>query len=212
MKNPQFLFHTWFNLECIGVDGQMRLHPVPGSTCDDIEYVVGVKLLGETSISYQVYFRSDLPPSTVREIQDRIRVDVLGGEEDVWSILERSGFPKNELRREISYTFDQVPLVPGLVVEGAELEGETFCKIIDGRVVSRAWSIRSNEVAEEVAVETNGEFRRRGYGKQVVAQWVKRTLDRKKIPIYSHRKGNFESAALARSIGAIPFVEVVSYH
>lgn len=209
MTNSQTLFHLWFELECIGLDGRMRLCRIPGSTCDDIEYVVGVRQFGSIGNTSYACFRSDLPDEVAERVWAAMEGDVLGNEEGVWRALIQSGFPKNELRREITYTFRDVPPTPSSAVS---LEDDVLAIVVDGRVVSRAWSVRLNNRAEEIAVETHGDFRRRGYGKQVVAQWVRRTLDRGRIPIYSHRKGNLESQALALSLGAIPFVEVVSYH
>lgn len=212
MTNSQELLHLWFQLECIGFDGQMRLYRVPGSTCDDIEYVVGVKRFGEVLTSCGAFVRSDIPPKVTQELWEQMRDDVLENEEGVWEVLTRNGFPRNELRREVTYTFDRIPSILTQDVGHEDLGEGTLQVTIDGKVVSRAWSVRSSDRAEEVAVETHGDFRRRGYGKQVVTQWVRGVFDRRKIPIYSHRKGNLESAALARSVGAIPFVEVVSYH
>lgn len=209
MKSPQELFRLWFELECIGLDNG-RLFRISGLTCDDIEHVVGVRYLGDVGGLDTSYFRLDLPDSIVEQVRSQMGDDVLGNEDDVWGTLVRGGLPRNELRREITYTFVEAPPIDVSLV--ACLAGEMVRFSEDGRVISRAWSVRSNIRSCEIAVETHGDFRRRGYGKQVVSAWVKSVLDSGKVPIYSHRKGNLESAALARSVGAVPFVEVVSYH
>lgn len=210
--NSRDLLQVWFELECIGFNSYMGMFRIPGSTCDDIGYVVGVRPINDAGAYQYARFREDLPPSVALELWVEMRDDVLENEDGVWEVLVRNGYTKNELRREITYTFDKIPSIITPDVGKDDLENDALVVQIDNRIVSSAWSIRSNDRAEEIAVETHGDFRRRGYGKQVVAQWVRRTLDRGKIPIYSHRKGNLESMALALSVGAIPFVEVVSYH
>ena len=70
-----------------------------------------------------------------------------------------------------------------------------------GQPASWAWSVREDERAAELAVETDAAFRHRGYATQVSAAWVTRTLIADKVPFYSHSPENSGSAALAARLG-----------
>lgn len=180
------LLRVWLELECIGIEND-RLIRIGGSVCDDVEQVLDARF---SSGEHKMYFRSDVDPGAIP--------------------------PSNEVRQEITYYYQSIkPFLPDpwLVYRGDNADYlDEYAISYDGITQSRAWSVRRNERAAEIAVETYEGWRRKGYGRQVVLAWVEYQLHHGKIPIYSHRKGNLESEALAKSTGAIRFVEVVSYH
>lgn len=77
----------------------------------------------------------------------------------------------------------------------------------DGRVVSEAWSSRDGLQSAEVEVETHGDYRRRGYGRQVVTAWANHVRRADKLAFYSHLVANESSRALAESVGAEWFAD-----
>jgi GNAT superfamily N-acetyltransferase len=77
----------------------------------------------------------------------------------------------------------------------------------DGQVVAEAWSSQDGLSAAEVEVETHTDFRRRGYGRQVVAAWAHAMRRAGKIAFYSHLMANETSRALAASVGAVWFAD-----
>ncbi len=82
---------------------------------------------------------------------------------------------------------------------------------VDDRTVCQAMSIRQNECCAEVYVETLADYRRRGYARQAVAAWAIDVLNYQRVALYSYRKQNQPSAALARSLGIEWFADVVAY-
>jgi len=86
-----------------------------------------------------------------------------------------------------------------------------FMITVGGAVRSKAWSVRENESAAELAVETAVGYRRRGYARQVSAAWARHVLTRDKVALYSRADGNLASEALARSLGVIEFSSVAAY-
>lgn len=120
----------------------------------------------------------------------------------------------SEIRREMWYYISEIKHdFPDCIELGnTEETFETFVVYDRDLIVSKAWSIRLNNEAAEVAVETLESHRGRGYGKQVVSAWAKSQRDRNKIPIYAHRTGNDASMMLAQSLGSIKFADVTSYH
>ncbi|MGA7669341.1 MAG: GNAT family N-acetyltransferase [Nitrolancea sp.] len=81
----------------------------------------------------------------------------------------------------------------------------------DGQIVADAWSAQRGERADEVEVETAEAYRRRGYGRQVVAAWTRHVRSAGKIALYSHLVTNDASRALAASVGAQQYAETVEY-
>jgi hypothetical protein len=77
----------------------------------------------------------------------------------------------------------------------------------DGQIVAEAWSSQDGEHAVEVEVETHVDYRRRGYGRQVVAAWAHSVRRAVKIAYYSHLMTNEASRALAASLGAVWFAD-----
>lgn len=64
---------------------------------------------------------------------------------------------------------------------------------VGGVPVSWAWTSEASDEAEELAVETAPEHRRRGYARRAVSAWAARVLDEGKVALYSHETGNVAS-------------------
>ncbi len=80
-----------------------------------------------------------------------------------------------------------------------------------GQAVCRAMSVRQDAYCAEVYVETTPAYRKRGYGRQAVAAWANDILQSGRVPLYSYKMRNTASAALAHSLGATWFANVVEF-
>lgn len=196
---------VWLNLECIEIAGN-RLYRVTGSTCDDIELVLGVR----TAKTYTTYVSSALDDeraAATLALPGKKVFDV----DIVTAILGTV----TEVRREVSYHFPERPsITPRNVAAIGDTADtlDTFAVVIDNEIVSRAWSVRRTQYSAEVAVETVEHARGNGFATQCVAAWANYQLAQNKVPIYSHRKGNEASAGVAQAVGAKAFAEVISYY
>lgn len=202
------LFQIWFELECIGFDDDNRLMQTPGSTCDDVEHVV----VAEFSFGPRAFVSRELNDWVARGIL-MLPDEVLTDENKVKGIVY-AFYPEIEVRKETTYKLEASSIdTPDVTFLGDTKDTfDTFAVIQDGQIVSRAWSVRRNYRAAEIAVETTESHRRKGYGRQVVAAWAHHQHSLGKVGIYSHRDGNIESQALAKSAFARQFVRVVSYY
>lgn len=212
IRDHKLLF-TWLGLECIGLTPDDRLIRVDGVTCDDTERVLVV--WWASSGHCRRYYRHDMPVDGIARFEQHVPVDDFAGGNMAHAFYGSFGSEPTEIRQEVSYSWSNPIAIPTrdvVSLTGGTAQFDEFVAIITSAEVARAWSVRRNAGAAEIAVETHEAYRRRGYGKQVAAAWVNYQLSQGKIPIYSHRKGNLESAALARSLGAEQFCEIVSYH
>jgi hypothetical protein len=115
-----------------------------------------------------------------------------------------------------------MPLTPGLDVygesaplrapvasDGAELPflPRQFAIIADGLVVATCESSRESAAAAEAWVRTLSTYRGRGYATRVTAAWARDARQRHKEPFYSHHRDNVASAAVARALRLIPFLD-----
>jgi len=80
-----------------------------------------------------------------------------------------------------------------------------------GKVVASCVSVRENEEAAESWVWVEPSFRRRGLGRIVTLAWARDLLSRGKIPFYSYADYNTASRNLAKSLGLIPFAQVMGF-
>lgn len=83
--------------------------------------------------------------------------------------------------------------------------------LINGKPVCWAWSERSNDYCAEVAVETLPEYRHQGYARQVVAAWANEVIGSGRTALYSYEAENLPSQALARSLGAVWYADVIAF-
>lgn len=80
----------------------------------------------------------------------------------------------------------------------------------DGKLVSACVSIRENNFCGEAWVFTSERYRRQGFARKVVSAWAESLISAGKVPFYSHKIQNVESANLAKRLGLQPaFEEIV---
>lgn len=78
---------------------------------------------------------------------------------------------------------------------------QPFVALIEGgRAVSVCRSVRITAEAHEAGVETLPDYRRKGYAKDVVAEWAQRVRAIGALPLYSTSWDNKASQAVARSL------------
>ncbi len=82
-----------------------------------------------------------------------------------------------------------------------------FAIIADGLVVSTCESSRESGLAAEAWVRTLPAYRGRGYAARVTAAWARDVRQRGKEPFYSYHRDNLASAAVARALRLIPFLD-----
>jgi hypothetical protein len=90
-------------------------------------------------------------------------------------------------------------------------ENDAWVVKVNGRVVSKAISIRQNADCAEAYVETHPDFRNRGYGRQTVTAWARDILNSGRVPFYSYLLSNRASATLAGKLGVLRFADVVAF-
>jgi len=157
---------------------------------------------------YVTYFRQDVP-SAIRERLRALDVDrLLDDHEMVKRILSEHTPCKNVFAGRSCYLThtpspDEFP--------DAVLHEGCYVIMVDGKPVSWAWTQDGNEQAAELAVETLPEFRRRGYGRQVVAAWAANVIGSGKVAFYSYIIGNVASEALARSLEVVQYAIMTTY-
>jgi len=200
--SPLSLLHQQMALERIGVDDSGHLYRLPGDNPDGIPRILTARL---SNGQYIAYFRDDLPRPVAASLRklaaeelhlqvSRV-LSILGSNDPPWH--GRSGL---FLKRPPPTEFASV----------VEHDGR-FVLEIAGRIVSEAWSSRSTEFAAELAVETQPDFQRRGFARQVCAAWAAEQIGAGRRAFYSHNIGNTASAAVAKSLGVMPFMENVNY-
>lgn len=196
----EYLVQAKFALECIEVVGNTLVRG-NGITCDDIEQFCAVK----TSDGY-LYYHS----------QKYAGIRVIDYEQfycEGADILLKHGFKWDETRKECWYIVPQIK--SDSVADNLGYTEDTIDTFVireQGEIASKAWPIRRNAFSAEVAVDTYEGYRRKGYAKQVVTAWVNHQISMVRLPFYAHRVGNTQSEALAKSLGAIKFADVISYH
>ena len=88
--------------------------------------------------------------------------------------------------------------------------GSVFAIEQTGKIVSACVSTRENIFCGEAWVFTSERYRRRGLAQKVVSAWAGSLISAGKVPFYSHKIQNVESANLAKRLRLQPaFEEVV---
>lgn len=159
-----------------------------------------------TAAGMLVFCREDVPASA-RERITSLRGRAFADEDAVRQILGAALV--REVRRVRWYTMEMEP--GNTICPDVKSTPGGFVIVVDGRVVSRAWTTQESERAVEVEVETDPEYRGRGYATQVVAAWAGWARGAGKIPFYSHLLTNDASAGVARSLGLTFLSDEVEY-
>jgi len=199
--NPNDLVRLQITLE-YDLNKSGRLVPFPGSTEQ------GLYIVYRYPGGYIPYFNQCLPEALCDKLRN------LGGEQAfeapqavVW--LMQRYLPCHFEGRFVSVYLPHLP-EPGKFSRVVQ-QGEQFVILEDGKPVCRAWSERSNAQCAEVAVETHADHRRKGCARQAVAAWAHNVISSGRVALYSYKAENRPSQALALSLGAVWYAEVVSF-
>ena len=200
--SPLELCHRQMAMERIGVNDAGLLYRLPGENPDEIGRVKASLL---TTGEYVAYFRDDLPPNQLERLRSMTPRQVYEDEEAVLAIL---GVTEPGWRGRTS-------------IFSSEFSTRDFelVSVRDGRFIvqigtvraAEAWASRATDQAAELAVETQPDFQRRGYGRQVCAAWANHALAAGRTAYYSHSVLNTASRALADNLGVQHFMDNVSY-
>jgi GNAT superfamily N-acetyltransferase len=82
--------------------------------------------------------------------------------------------------------------------------------VVDGAVVSACYSARRGTEACEAGVDTQKEYRGRGYGAAVVAAWRDAVGHEGLVPLYSTSWDNAASLGIARKLELVPYADTLS--
>jgi GNAT superfamily N-acetyltransferase len=183
------------------VDANGDLWPLPGQAS-------ALFSISHHQAGYTRFYRYDLPPDVRCEIAALDPEVALQDHTVVRRILARHVPCDSAFAGQGCY-FAHRPS-PGEFPDAVFHDG---CHVIrvGGEPVSWAWMAHESEQAAELAVETDPDYRRRGYARQVVAAWAAHVLGRGKEAFYSHEVGNLASEALARSLGVVQYATVTTY-
>ena len=183
------------------VDSSGDLKPLPGK--DSALFSISHHQTG-----YSVFFRYDLPLDVRCEIEALDPEVALKDHEVVRQILARH-VPCDSVFAGKGYYFAHLPSPE----EFPDAVFHNGCYVIQvgGEPVSWAWTANESEHAAELAVETDPDYRQRGYARQAVAAWATDVLGEGKVAFYSHEIGNIASEALARSLGVVQYAVWTTY-
>jgi hypothetical protein len=162
-------------------------------------------IIHKHSGGYECFLRHDLPVALREKLLSFPPETLFSEREYIKTLLA----PCNDLWIGKSYTFKTLPnssLFPGVVKAGHQWIIEA-----NRQPVSWAWSVRENQFAAELAVETLPGFQRHGYARQVVLAWAHEIVSQGRVAFYSHNHDNFASQALAHNLGLVPYTEGVAY-
>ena len=183
------------------VDSSGDLRPMPGK--DSALFAISHHQTG-----YTVFFRYDLPPDVRRQIKALDPEVALKDHKVVRQILARH-VPCDSVFAGKGYYFAHLPSpdeFPDVI-----LYNGCYVIRVGGEPVSWAWTADESEQAAELAVETDPDYRQRGYARQAVAAWATHVLGEGKVAFYSHEVGNIASEALARSLGVVQYAVRTTY-
>ena len=179
--SPHDLLRIQLTLECKGFDENGDLVRIPGDRPDEINRFHVVRLPDR----YVRMFRHDVPPDIRVALSRFSDAEVFIEQDRVRQVVAESMGPAESCIGK-SYIFAEVPLpseFPDVV-----RSGDTWNAEVAGRMVSWAMSARQNDSAAELGVETEPEFRRRGFARQVSASGdIVYTLRRYRSVRYDHR-------------------------
>ena len=205
----EHLIQVQLALKCIRVNADGFLERVPCPNPDDI----GVLQVYRSGNEYFVYFHADVRADVVKRICSLSTETIFNDRSIVEKILAEA-FPGTTARVFHTYLFPHnLNLEQAKEVVVIEEDGQrVFAIVQDGQIVSSCWSVRENAQAGECYVFTEPEYRRRGYGRQMVVAWTHSLQAMGKLPFYSHEEDNTASWAVAKALKLIPCFEVVSYN
>ena len=157
---------------------------------------------------YAIFYRYDIPGELRIDIIKMGFERALDDHAAVQAILNRYA-PCQKAFAGKGYTFAHLP--SPAEYPDVEVENRAFIIKVDGKPVSWAWTQDGSSNADELAVETLPEYRRRGYARQVVAAWASAVLQDGRVAFYSHKVDNIESEKLALSLGVVLYAVSTAY-
>jgi GNAT superfamily N-acetyltransferase len=192
-------------LECKRVTPEGLIYAVPCENPDDIPTVSAVHLV---TGDYHVFVAADADSDLVTAIHALPPSRVFEDRSAVLSLLRPQDAARTPVAGRTCF-FSNVPKMENPT--GSRVIPEGVGLWVDGKQVAWAWSSRANRHAAELAVETDPEFRRRGFALQVVVAWAAEQLAAGRVAFYSHLLTNTASAALARRLNVQPLFDWVAY-
>lgn len=203
IDDPHTLWRVQLALECKAFDDGGRLVPVPCADPDPLPTGYAVRYHdGSTELA----FATTAPAWFVDQV----------GRHNIDELIDQPGALARRLRADgpvdighfHTYRFDDNTAVEqhAIVHDGPE----AYSVVIDGQVVARASSSRSNDSAAELWIETDPAHRRLGYATILARAWAADVRRSGKTAFYSHLHANAASAALARHLGVLPLFQIIA--
>lgn len=199
--DPIDLIHLQITLE-YALDDAGRLVPFPGSGEQ------GLYIIYRYAGGFTAYCSQRLPQKLCQQLSGLGCEQTFEAPEIVCRLIQmhtpcrcEGRFASAYLPRRPEPT--EFPLVRRLEGQSVVLEGD--------QPVCWAWSERSNAACAEVAVETHPDHRRKGYAHQAVAAWAAEVIGSGRVALYSYKAANEASRALAYSLGAVWYADVMCY-
>lgn len=185
-----------------GITSDHTLFPLPGQPLCAVPFLMVSRYEG----GYLLLFHEEVPPIVRQRLDELGEETVLEHPEKVLDVLSemRIGGPPLLVSPYLEGGFFPAAPSPLSSPEVEERRGDLVV-VREGKVVSRAWTVRENHWCAEGAVETSAELRRRGLGSQVLSAWARHMIASGRAAFYSFKRENEASKALARKLGVHPF-------
>ncbi len=236
LLSPDELFAIYLALShIIAVPADSPLAPLPGEAPEETpRYYVARAAWG----AWRVHIRPDTPSALRRALEALPPERALDESDAIVRLFAQHGVVCESvwLGRTARFPDDFDPMLTAGVIQlpaGLDVYGETppsftalaasseerslplasrqFTVIVDGLVVSTCESSRESGLAAEAWVRTLPGYRGHGYATRVTAAWARNVRQRGKEPFYSHHRDNLASAAVARALRLIPFLDDAGY-
>jgi hypothetical protein len=158
---------------------------------------------------YAFFFRRDIPGDIRAQIRALPPEQVLTDHAAVRRILGQAA-PCGKVFAGKGYYFARMP-APAEYAGVVRREDGCHVVKIDGMPVCFAWTQDGSDQADELAVETLPEFRRRGYARRAASAWAAAVMQAGRVAFYSHKIENTVSEALAHSLGVVQYALSTGY-
>ena len=199
--NPRELIRLQITLE-YALDEAGRLVPFPGSSEQ------GLYIVYRHAQGYIPFYNHCLPQELCERLAGLDSAQAFETPDAVATLLQSYAPARLEGR----FVSEFIPHPPQLAdIPQVIFRDGQFVVLEQGEPVCWAWSERSNEHCAEVAVETHPAHRRKGYARRAVAAWAHQVIGSGRAALYSYKAENAASRALARSLGAAWYADVVCY-
>lgn len=207
-RDPRSLWRVQLALECKGFAvGTGRLVETP---CDDPDGLDTCYLASYPGGGSELAFGADAPTWFVEKVRELSIAEVIRDPSEAARHVTSIGGQPVVAGHFHTYCFD--PDNARGPMDTIRQEGpEQFAILVDGHAVAGSSSSRSDEHSAELWIETEPNYRRRGFATVLARRWAREMQDAGKIAFYSHLHNNHASAALARNLSVRPLFELVSF-